>query len=339
VRVITEVWAQVKAKLLQRAEAERKAADKGRDVNFKPKVGDLVLLVKQGKCEKLDALHDGPYRVIEVLDNGSRVRVRGLHRVMHDTFPLDHIKLYPYEDNDLNRGLENKAYEVQGIKDVRSRGDEVEYLVKFKGYPRPEWTHEDNLNAECQELVVAFHQRRKEDETFKARRQGHASEHPAVLAGTITSTARGVKRAFRSHREHHIRCAPEGSVPDPMDPIPEAALKYKYDQEKSAKKKKKNSPVAKAPAPASSSSSLQGATQDEPVPPAQTSEEYAAQSQVPLTTASAAAKVGRANRKPVNYKGLGAITDSTRGNDARAENKGSVAGSRGSNARAKKRRR
>ena len=159
------------------------------------------------------------------------------------------------------------------------------------------------------------------ENSFPSATSPHASERPDVLAGQITPTARGVNKAFRSHREHHIRCAPEGAVPDPMQPIPEAALKYRYDQEKPVKNKSKGKSAADAPAVTVAGPSSQGATQSEPVPPASTPEEYVAQSQVPLTNAVAAAKVGRSNRKPVNYKGLGTMAGSSSSSRSSLESK------------------
>ena len=129
-----------------------------------------------------------------------------------------------------------------------------------------------------------------------------------------------------------------------MQPIPEAALKYRYDQEKPMKNKSKGKPAvnapavpvedktvknkskgksaADAPAVTASGPSSQGAIQNEPIPPTPTPEEYVAQSQVPLTNAVAAAKVGRSNRKPVNYKGLGTMAGSSSSSRSSFESKG-----------------
>jgi hypothetical protein len=312
VQVIHQTWADAKANLGAVAAKIRSRTNKSRDIQFEVKRGDRVLLRKRELEDKLDVPYEGPYRVVDVLNDGTRVRLRDLHRVMHDIFPISRIKLFPYEDNDGHRGAESAEYEIQDIVDQRERSgpepwsERVEYLIKFKGYSRKEWVPRQNLNEGALELAAAFTLQQRENELFKARRQGHAAEYPELMAGQVDASAQGVAKAFRSHRQHHVRCAPEGALPTEADTIPEPAFKYRYDQDKPKQKRKKQShkkmsehsiedvrEEGDAALPVREEHPLAAAV------PELTPEEFVEQSDVYISNAAAAAKVRR--RKPVTY--------------------------------------
>lgn len=113
--------------------------------------------------DKLDFKYEGPF---EVLEQRSPVNYRlklpkgsGLFDIFHvsllepahDETPIqDSIEVEPIEDE----------YEVEKILDSVQEGQEVKYLIKWKGYGHEEnsWERSVNLTG-CQEELATFHRR------------------------------------------------------------------------------------------------------------------------------------------------------------------------------------
>lgn len=170
-------------KAITRAQAamERYANQSRRPHSFQ--VGDQVLLSTQNlKLDAYSGAHKlmpkacGPFRVLEKvnpvtfrLDLPAVMHRRGLHNAFHVStlrpYQADAMfsrTLPPAPAVELSDGTQE--YEVERIVRHRRRGNRIEYLVKWLGYPDHEntWqTSEDLANA--QQCLSAYHQRAADD--------------------------------------------------------------------------------------------------------------------------------------------------------------------------------
>ena len=110
-------------------------------------------------------LSDGPYRVIELSDDGLTATIRSTVRGGKDTFQR-HIKdLQLYESKEAEEAEpeeDRERYEVERIvdeKSVKVKGEtKRKYLVKWAGYSDEEMTWEDagKMEEEVPEIIRAY---------------------------------------------------------------------------------------------------------------------------------------------------------------------------------------
>ena len=191
-------------------------------------MGDRVL-VKKPNFKGLEVPYHGPYRVSEVLDN-DRVRIRDLHRVMHDEFHVSKLKLYPYVDNDGNMAPARDEYVVEDVIGCKDIGGVTHYRIKWRGWNKSHslWQPLHDLDAPVLEFVAAYEQR-------EAAARGDAETSittPVVEAEPVSHAP-----LMRSHVEHHLDAAPPGFTPD-RSPPPDAAMEKRAGKSKKRKKKK-----------------------------------------------------------------------------------------------------
>ena len=139
-------------------------------------VGDEVmcqrfhLAVEGEEVRKQDYKYDGPFVVERMLGPGV-VALRGLPkgsptsinvqflRKYHRLPTADALRATPPPPKPTGRG-ETQVWEVEAILRQRSRGRSREFLLKWKGYPRPTWVARKDLVG-CQELLQEFRERER----------------------------------------------------------------------------------------------------------------------------------------------------------------------------------
>ena len=101
-------------------------------------------------------LYSGPYRIEEVLDNG-RYKLRDLENNIV-TDEVDEYNLRPYRTVVDAEELTPDEYIVDELLKKRDQNGKIQYLVKWRQYPRSQatWEPRSELLRRCQELVDEF---------------------------------------------------------------------------------------------------------------------------------------------------------------------------------------
>ena len=109
---------------------------------------------------KLLYKYGGPYRVEAALGNG-RYQLRDLEN-NHVFNEFDVSNLRPYLAVYDEEALGTDEYLVDSLLDSRTRGGQVEYLVKWRGFPRSEtsWEPCTELSRRCADMIEAFEAKR-----------------------------------------------------------------------------------------------------------------------------------------------------------------------------------
>jgi hypothetical protein len=131
------------------------------------------------QSKKIAPRREGPFRINKVLgpvtyrlDLPKRWTI---HNVFHATLlsPFKetelHGKAFPKPPPDLINGEEE--YEVKAILNSRRRGNQMEYLVRWKGYgsDSDEWIPEANL-THAPEILMEYRNKRTKENNKKKRR-------------------------------------------------------------------------------------------------------------------------------------------------------------------------
>ena len=135
-------------------------------------IGDLVMLKRTNikttrPSNKLDVKNLGPFKITEIVNTRS-VRLQ-LPSTMARLHPVFHVSLLePYRANTLPGRVApppptieidgNEEFEAEEIWDSKLRGNQLWYLIKFKGYQEPEWQPAANA-GNSPELIASFHSR------------------------------------------------------------------------------------------------------------------------------------------------------------------------------------
>eukprot|EP00962_Isochrysis_galbana_P038479 scaffold13658_cov212-Isochrysis_galbana.AAC.1 len=120
------------------------------------KVGDRVCRRIPNHTNKLEFFYSGPYRVQKVLSN-SRYKLRDLeNRLVKDEVHISNLR--PYHTITDEDAVAEDEYLVEELLQRRGSGAKVEYLVKWRGYPRSEstWEPENELSRRCADLISEF---------------------------------------------------------------------------------------------------------------------------------------------------------------------------------------
>ena len=93
----------------------------------------------------MDMPYVGPYRILWGPDYRDRYALRDLHGRRFNEFHVSKLKYWPLEED----VLEDEYYIVEHILDWRRHGDDLEFLVKWRGYSKKHNTWEPlrSLNA------------------------------------------------------------------------------------------------------------------------------------------------------------------------------------------------
>ena len=231
-KLLYDAWDDARQQTATAAAVSRQQQNLSRDLNFKLKPGDRVL-IRKPNFQGLEVPYSGPFRVAQVLDN-DRVQLRDLHRVMHDKFHISRLKLYPYVDNDGNVAADREEYNIKDIKGHRQVDGETEYLVKWDGWDASHnsWEREAEFNEQAMDLVQAYWQRVSNDAQ---------TEDGAFVSSTVEDKPISRAPALRSHREDQLAAAPTGFAADEQA-APEVAIARvdkARDKSKAAKLKKR----------------------------------------------------------------------------------------------------
>ena len=143
--------------LAQAGDAER--IDARRHVNTTFEIDDRVLMkVSTSHLNKLEYQWTGPYRVSELLGKGV-YRLRDLHnKQIVDRVSVDRLRAY-LTLTDVEP-LAPDEYIVRDILKHRVVDNKRQYLVKWRGFQKPTWTDEKNLQVRCDDLLERYHQNR-----------------------------------------------------------------------------------------------------------------------------------------------------------------------------------
>jgi hypothetical protein len=148
------------------------------------KKDDRVVRRLYDSANKLQYLYAGPYRVEAVLGDG-RYRLTDLEN-NHVNKDIDVSNLRPYRTHVDAEALRADEYLVDCLINHRRAGDQREYLVKWRGYPRSQatWEPRKGLEPRCMELIVQY----EADLQDKAKRG--RLRHPRVpKAAELPATA------------------------------------------------------------------------------------------------------------------------------------------------------
>ena len=109
------------------------------------KVGDIVMKKKSHRKNKMVERWEGPYEIIEKSDDGYRLKeIDG--RVLVGFFPIEYLK----KIQEALEELEEVEYEVEEVLDHRGAPGDRVYQIKWKGYKKPTWEHQNNFSTtEC----------------------------------------------------------------------------------------------------------------------------------------------------------------------------------------------
>ena len=132
-------------------------------------VGDQVARRLYETGNKLEYVYAGPYRVEAVLGNG-RYRLRDLeNRLVFDEFDVSNLR--PYHNSIDAEDLADDEYVVEALINRRKVRQQVQYLVKWRGFAASynTWEPKEEMMRRCDDLVEAYDR-----------------EHPVVNGGTPT---------------------------------------------------------------------------------------------------------------------------------------------------------
>ena len=131
----------------------------------------------------------GPFRVAKAGSHGW-VELEGLPPQAPKRINCEYLK--PYRRHHPSEVLRNQSppppaawdakgtrWEVEAILDVRTKQAGREYRIKWKGYSKPTWEPECNLDR-CKDLKRAFHRRRQPVYALDCRRGASASTGEGV---------------------------------------------------------------------------------------------------------------------------------------------------------------
>lgn len=156
---------------------ERQAANantRRRDHDFK--VGDQILLNLENitlaadrtrQSRKLMSKFSGPYTIVEQHSPVSfRLELPPSMKI-HDVFHVDRFRHYHPSPESLGKRTparpdpdiidDEEEYEVEEVMEHKRRNKRVEYLVKWQGFPREDWTWEPESNlTHCKDILDRY---------------------------------------------------------------------------------------------------------------------------------------------------------------------------------------
>ena len=158
----------------QKADSESKRREDEKRGTPSFQAGDEVMCqrfrlgAEEGEVRKQDYKYDGPFIIEEMLYPGT-AKLRGLPQGSPTAINVQYLRKYlrlpaaeglrtttPPPQATKDQG--EPEWEVEEIRAQRTQGRRKEYLLKWKGYPRPTWVPKKDLTG-CEELLEEFHKR------------------------------------------------------------------------------------------------------------------------------------------------------------------------------------
>jgi chromobox protein 1 len=124
-------------------------------------------------------------------------------------------------DQEMNDSASEPEFEIEKIVKSRQRGEETEFLIKWRGYPDDDNTWEPESNVNAVELLIAFKEeeerKKKRDSTPKAR--GRPTRGRGGGPGSRSNaTPRSDKSASKSNQsEEDVKVEPKDKKPSGVD--------------------------------------------------------------------------------------------------------------------------
>ena len=248
-RTAREVTEKAQAKQRRDAERGRRPVEIG--------VGDKAWLAnknmrldEQGRARKLEPLYFGPYEVLEMHGtNAAKLKLPDGCR-LHPVFNLDLLRKYvdgrsefpdrPVQDarpgplpeeDPLAGGPGAPTYEVEAVIGKRRRGAQLQYRVKWQGWPveQASWLPVEECES-CADAVAEFEQRQLEQQqrvnAVHALQVRNCEERVAQWLALAAVQRRGrvalTEQQQRQQREAAIKAVNENMPPAPDRPKPNA---------------------------------------------------------------------------------------------------------------------
>ena len=126
--------------------------------------------MEEGEVRKQDYKYDGPF-IVEKMLCPSTAKLRGLPQGSPTAINVQYLRKYhrlPAAEGlrtnkpppKVSNEQDELEWEVERILAQRTRGRRKEFLLKWKGYPRPTWVPKRDLTG-CKELLEEFRRRAK----------------------------------------------------------------------------------------------------------------------------------------------------------------------------------
>jgi hypothetical protein len=146
-----------------------------RDVDFREGSFEHIRAVRHGRADEVAPLDYSK----EPMDGGDQQLRQMPASDDVDNEPVEE----PEEDEPAQAGTSKERYSVRCITDSRSKRGQLEYLVKWGGYPKPTWEPADVIQEDAPEEV------RKYEEFLKRKRDGPALRTRSREATASSSAA------------------------------------------------------------------------------------------------------------------------------------------------------
>ena len=161
---------------------------------------------QKADVRKLEPLYFGPCNIISI-EPYDNYRVGPLRAGLHDVFHVSKLKLWPKEDEAIEQTeSEPEKYLVEELTGRRVRKGEIEYKVKWLGWPLSQQTYvtrksllEDGFEQEVSDFDEKWDAQMKEKRKGKGRPRGTQRTEPPKGTGK-TKTQKATPPPRRSNR-------------------------------------------------------------------------------------------------------------------------------------------